>query len=152
MISVSPNVKSDLICDCRLTDCCFGQRLSGASTYQGHTFQLCCRWALGTRRMHLFWTMAFWGQHLPRPHLPTLLPLSTRNMKNIFVIWLEISKKTVICQVLCTRPPSSFLCIKFLQQILCVCAWLLSQARLWEPSNRMLGRNTWPLSVRAAPG
>uniref|UniRef100_A0A8C6HD68 Alpha-defensin N-terminal domain-containing protein n=1 Tax=Mus spicilegus TaxID=10103 RepID=A0A8C6HD68_MUSSI len=34
---------SDLICDCRLTDCCFGQRLSGASTYQGHTFQLCCR-------------------------------------------------------------------------------------------------------------
>uniref|UniRef100_A0A8C6GN82 Alpha-defensin N-terminal domain-containing protein n=1 Tax=Mus spicilegus TaxID=10103 RepID=A0A8C6GN82_MUSSI len=42
------DVKSDLICDCRLTDCCFGQRLSGASTYQGHTFQLCCHLALGT--------------------------------------------------------------------------------------------------------
>ncbi|XP_030099772.1 neutrophil antibiotic peptide NP-2-like [Mus musculus] len=42
------DVKSDLICDCRLTDCCFGQRLSGASTYQGHTFQLCCHLALRT--------------------------------------------------------------------------------------------------------
>ncbi|XP_021075551.1 neutrophil antibiotic peptide NP-2-like [Mus pahari] len=37
------DVKSDLICYCKLIGCGFGERLSGACHYRGHVFRLCCR-------------------------------------------------------------------------------------------------------------
>ena len=97
-------------------NCC-----SGASTYQGHTFQLCCPLALGTWRIYLSYDLRFW-------------------------------KALLFVRCYALDLPLPFYANKVFTAILSVCAWLLSQARLWEPSNRMLGRNTWPLPVRAAPG
>ena len=107
MISVSPDMKSDWICDCRLTDCGFGEWFSGASTYQGHTFQPCCCWALGTRRLYLSYDLRIW-------------------------------KGLLLVRCYALDLPLPFYANKVFTAILSVCAWLLSQARLWEPSNRML--------------
>ena len=105
--SLFPDMKSDWICDCRLTDCGFGERFSGASTYQGHTFQPCCCWALGTRRLYLSYDLRIW-------------------------------KGLLLVRCYALDLPLPFYANKVFTAILSVCAWLLSQARLWEPSNRML--------------